>query len=105
VWDGEVFVDAIPGDATTYASFGYSDRYREYRECQSRIAGEFRDVLDYWHLARDFASPPVLNQSFTDCDPSKRIFNEQTQHTMWMAAQHRLVARRLVSRNAAGRIL
>lgn len=105
VFDGEVFVDATPTDAETYATFGYADRYREYRECQSRIAGEFRGVLDYWHLAREFSTAPVLNQSFTDCNPSKRIFNVQDQDVLWMAAQHRLVARRLVSRNAAGRIL
>ena len=105
VWDGEVFVDATPSDLETYGTFGYADRYREYREQQSRIAGEFRNTLDYWHLARDFAAPPVLNQSFIDCDPSKRIFNVQDQDVLWMAAQHRLVARRLVSRNAAGRIL
>lgn len=104
VWNGEVYVDSTPSDAETYATFGYSDRYREYREQQSRIAGEFRTTLDYWHLAREFSAPPVLNQSFIDCDPSKRIFNVQNQHTLWMAAQHRLVARRLVSRNAAGRI-
>jgi len=105
IWDGEVFVDTTPTDLETYGTFGYADRYREYREQQSRIAGEFRSVLDYWHLARDFATPPVLNPSFIECDPSKRIFNVQTQDTLWMAAQHRLVARRLVSRNAAGRIL
>ena len=105
VWDGEVFVDASPTDTETYNTFGYADRYREYREQQSRIAGEFRGPLDYWHLARDFASQPVLNQSFIDCDPSKRIFNVQDQDVLWMAVQHRLVARRLVSRNAAGRIL
>ncbi len=105
VWDGEVFMDATPTAAEIYATFGYQDRYMEYRECPSKVAGEFRGILDYWHLARDFASQPVLNQSFNDCKPSKRIFNVQTQDTLWIAAQHRMVARRLVSRNAAGRIL
>ncbi len=98
-------MDATPTDEDLYATFGYSDRYREYREQQSRIAGEFRGILDYWHLAREFATQPVLNQSFTDCDPSKRIFNVQDQDTLWMAVQHNLVARRLVTRNAAGKIL
>ncbi len=105
IFDGEVFVDATPTDLETYATFGYQDRYREYREQESKVAGDFRGTLDYWHLARDFASKPVLNQSFSDCDPSKRIFNVTTDDTLWIAAQHNLVARRLVSRNAGGRIL
>ncbi len=105
VWDGELWMDATPTEAEIYSVFGYQDRYREYRESASKAVAEFRDVLDYWHLARDFAALPVLNQSFSDCDPSKRIFNVQNQDTLWIAAQHKLVARRLVSRNAAGRIL
>ncbi len=105
VWNGELWVDATPTVAEMYAIFGYQDRYREYREAGSKVVSEFRDVLDYWHLARDFAAQPVLNQSFNDCDPSKRIFNVQNQDTLWIAAQHKLVARRLVSRNAQGRVM
>jgi len=101
VWDGEVF----PDPATTYDIFGYQDRYREYREEPSRVAGEFRDVLKYWHLGREFVSAPALNETFTDCNPSKRIFNVQTNHGLWIAVQHNLVMRRLVARNASSRIL
>jgi hypothetical protein len=84
--------------------FGYSDRYAEYRWQQSRVTGEFRDLLDYWHLARRFEDQPVLNQDFVECDPSKRIFNEQNQHSMWVMAQHKLVARRMVGKRSIGRI-
>ncbi len=105
VWDGELFVDATPTVAETYATFGYADRYREYREQQSRIAAEFRDVLDYWHLARVFSAAPTLNASFVESSPSKRIFNVQSQDTMWIAAQHHLVARRLVGRSSQNRIM
>ena len=103
VWQGEVFSQANPQD--TYDTFGYQDRYREYREENSRVHGEFRNVLKYWHLGREFSLPPVLNQSFTDCDPSKRIYNVQTQHGLWIAVQHNMVARRLVSKNANSFIL
>ena len=105
IWDGEIFLDATPNVGEMYSTFGYQDRYREYRESQNRIAGDFRTKIDYWHLARQFASKPVLNQSFTDCNPSKRIFNVQTDDTLWVAVQHRLVARRLVSRNATSKIM
>ncbi len=105
IWNGELFMDATPTDTENYTTFGFQDRYREYREAESKAVAEFRDVLDYWHLARDFAAQPVLNQSFSDCDPSLRIFNVQNQDTLWIAAQHKLIARRLVSRNASGRIM
>ena len=105
VWDGELFSDATPTPAEQYAVFGYADRYSSYRSQESKVAGEFRTVLNYWHMAREFAVQPVLNQAFSDCDPSKRIFNVNDQDTLWIAAQHNLVARRLVSRNASGRIM
>jgi len=103
VWQGEVYSETSPSD--TYDTFGYQDRYREYREENSRVSAEFRDVLKYWHLGREFSTAPVLNQSFTDCAPSKRIFNVQTNHGLWIAVQHNLVARRLVARNATSKIM
>lgn len=96
----EVFLDSNEPSV-----FGYQDRYAEYRHQRSEIAAEFRDVLNFWHLSRNFESAPALNQTFTDCDPSKRIFNDQTQHSLWVMAQHRLVARRLVSHSAVGKII
>ncbi len=105
VWDGELFSDATSTLAEQYAVFGYQDRYSSYRQQESKVAGEFRTVLNYWHMAREFTSQPVLNQAFSDCDPSKRIFNVNDQDTLWIAAQHNLVARRLVSRNASAKIM
>ena len=103
IWDGEVYIDNDVVDLHT--TFGYQDRYKEYRSMPSKIAGEFRTTLDYWHLARDFADAPTLNASFVECDPSKRIFNVQNQDTLWIAAQHRLVARRLVGRGGVSKIM
>ena len=105
IWGGEVYSE--DGDTATeqYNTFGYQDRYREYKEEASRVAGEYRGLLNYWHLGREFSARPVLNQSFTDCDPSKRIFNVQNQHALWVAAQHSLVARRMVRKGGASRIL
>lgn len=101
VWEGEIFATG----ASDYQTFGYQDRYSEYRAVPNGVSGQFRDTLDYWHLARDFASGPALNQSFVECDPSKRIFNVQNEDTLWIATQHNLVARRLVSKNATPKIL
>jgi len=53
--------------------FGYQERYAEYRYFPSMITGEFRSTfatpLDYWHLAQDFTSLPVLNSSFIQENP------------------------------------
>ncbi len=103
---GEIFAENDPGDGTAGGTiFGYADRYREYREVPSLISGEFRSTLDHWHLARDLASAPTLNQSFIDCDPSKRIHADQTSDTLWCMVSHQIQARRMVNRSAASRIV
>jgi hypothetical protein len=55
-------------------TFGYVPRYAEYKYMPSRVAGEFRTSLDYWHLGRIFNTQPALNSAFVNCDPTKRIF-------------------------------
>lgn len=100
VYKGEIFT--VNGSETD--SFGFQDRYAEYRHIPAGVSGEFRDTLNYWHWARSFASAPTLNTDFIQCDPGKRIFQEQTSHSFLAMVSHRLRARRLVSRNASGRI-
>jgi hypothetical protein len=60
--------------ASATETFGYVPRYAEYKYMPSRVAGDFRTTLDYWHLGRKFASQPALNGAFIDCDATKRIF-------------------------------
>jgi hypothetical protein len=57
-------------------TFGYVPRYAEYKYMPSRVAGEFRTDLKFWHLGRIFLNEPSLNQTFVECDPAdtKRIF-------------------------------
>lgn len=86
---------------TPLGVFGYQDRYDEYRREESRVAGEFRTTaLDYWHLARIFASDPALNASFVSSVPSKRIFASQATDTLYVMVSHQLNARRKVSQRA-----
>jgi hypothetical protein len=47
----------------------------------SRVAGEFRTSLNYWHLGRIFATEPSLNSEFIECDPTKRIFAVEDEGT------------------------
>jgi hypothetical protein len=60
--------------ATAEDTFGYVPRYAEYKYMPSRVAGDFRTTLDYWHLGRKFATQPSLNAAFVNCDATKRIF-------------------------------
>lgn len=57
-------------------TFGYVPRYAEYKYMPSRVAGDFRTSLDYWHLGRIFENEPNLNQDFIECTPeaTSRIF-------------------------------
>lgn len=53
--------------------FGYQERFAEYRFKRSQITGEFRSnaaaPLDSWHLAQDFATLPVLDDTFIQENP------------------------------------
>lgn len=56
-----------------FGTFGYQERYAEYRYKPSIITGEFRSSaaasLDAWHLAQDFATVPLLNSTFIEEAP------------------------------------
>lgn len=65
---------AYQGAVVGKETFGYVPRYAEYKFENNRVAGEFRTSLDFWHLARKFDTPPLLNQSFVECVPTHRIF-------------------------------
>lgn len=102
VLEQELFADSTNAGNV----FGYSDRYQEYRHQRSRVAGEFRTSdLNYWHMAQIYATAPVLNETFVQCQPTERIYNETTKHELLVAVQHKLTARRLVSRRMQPRIL
>ena len=59
---------------TANDTFGYVPRYAEYKYMPSRVAGDFRTTLAYWHLGRKFETQPALNGAFINCDATKRIF-------------------------------
>lgn len=67
-------IDADQLEADRKEIFGYVPRYSEYKYVPSRVAGDFKTSLDYWHLGRIFETPPALNADFIECNPSKRIF-------------------------------
>lgn len=95
---GQQEVNAMEVDVSAgNASFGFQDRYDEYRRLESSVAGQFRTTLDNWHLARVFGSPPALNSTFVQCVPTTRVFADESNDNLYVMAQHSIQARRLVS--------
>ena len=75
VLNKEIYADASANDELT---FGYQERYAEYRYKSSSITGKFRSnatgTLDYWHLSQDFGSLPALGNTFiSDTPPVDRV--------------------------------
>lgn len=93
VLNKEVYADAASPDGT----FGYQDRYDEYRRQESWVSGEFRSTLNQWHFARSFAAEPALNASFVKCVPSEAPFAVPGNDVLWILAKNQIAARRLVA--------
>jgi len=75
VLNKEIFADATGADDDV---FGYQERFAEYRYKPSRVAGQFRSndatPLDIWHLAQEFGTLPVLDDTFiVENPPMARI--------------------------------
>lgn len=92
----EVYLAHAQPDAT----FGFQDAYDSYRFQEGRVAGEFRDTLDYWHMARKFASAPALNADFVQCNPTDRIYAVPAADQLYVMAKNKVMARRRVIQRA-----
>ena len=91
--------------ATPEGTFGYQDRYDEYCRCSSGVLGEFREsTLDFWHMSRQFASDPALNNTFVKSNPTKRVHAVQTKDVLWVMANHSVQARRMLSKTGTSHI-
>lgn len=101
VQNAEVYADT----ATPTGTFGFQDRYDEYRRQESEIAGQFRSTLNYWHMARIFGSAPTLNSSFVVSNPTNRVFADQTNDQLYVMASHSIQARRMVAKDGRSFIL
>lgn len=97
----EIYVGSIDPDGT----FGYQDRYDEYRRQESSVAGDFRSTLDHWHYARIFASEPALNADFIKSVPTKRVNAVESEDVLWVMANHSIQARRMVASKGTSFIL
>lgn len=74
VYLGEIYNEM---DAGIEDTFGYQERYCQYKFIPSSVHGSFIDTLRYWHLGRYFDIRPELSSDFilTKPEAMNRIFN------------------------------
>lgn len=90
VLNREIYADGTSADIGT---FGYQERFAEYRFKNSEITGKFRSTdpnsLDVWHLSQEFGALPVLNSSFiTEEVPMARVLAVNTEPSFLMDASY-----------------
>lgn len=76
VYNAELYFNPLESLENSFDTFGYQERYSEYRHAISRVHGEMRTTKDAWHLYRKFDQTPSLNTDFIkmDVDDFTRIF-------------------------------
>ena len=69
----EIFAQGDANPTEDEETFGFQERYAEYRYRPSQITGKFRstaaDTLDAWHLSQEFEDLPGLNNQFMQDNP------------------------------------
>lgn len=81
VEESELYFSGLNDSSHDKKIIGYQGRYNELRMSSDEVCGDFRDVLNYWHLGRKFAAAPAVNQSFIygSSQDTKRIFAVQDE--------------------------
>lgn len=80
----EIYCKGVGTVTTDADTFGYAERYAEYRYKPNLITGKFRSTasgtLDMWHLAQKFTSLPTLSSTFiAESPPIDRIVAVNTE--------------------------
>lgn len=80
----EVYADSVSANNNTV--FGYQGRFNEMRGKHNMTVGLMRygvsgSLGTQWHVARNFASAPALNESFIVCVPRKDFLAAPSQPT------------------------
>jgi len=93
----EIYAQGTAAPTVDAATFGYQERYGEYRYKPSEIHGQFRSTagssLDAWHLAEEFETLPTISASFiTQNTPIERAIAVTSQPDLladyWFQYRH-----------------
>lgn len=90
----ELYYTGSGSDSVSDDTFGYQQRYAEYKHACGSVHGDFKDTLNFWHMGRIFSSQPALNESFMKSDPTNRIFAVATGDKLWCQLYNEVHARR-----------
>lgn len=93
--------EVYPLHASPEGTFGYQERYSEYKHKNSTVSGSFSDGGgdDDWHYARQWATDPALNSSFVSCVPAERAHADAAEDTVKAMVMHSIQARRPMARS------
>lgn len=94
------------------ATFGYQQRFCEYKAFPNEIHGDFKvQGLNGWHMSRIFASQPALNEDFINYESeldalNQRVFasGSSNRSHIWCQVMNRLRAKRPMSYNVIPRL-
>jgi hypothetical protein len=82
----EIYAQGSADDETT---FGYQERYAEYRYKPSSVTGKFRSnatgTLESWHYAQEYASLPLLGDSWI------QVTDTNVQRTLAVASEPQFI--------------
>lgn len=82
----EIYAQGTSADDET---FGYQERYAEYRYKPSNITGKFRSnatgTLESWHYAQEYASLPLLGDSWI------QVTDTNVQRTLAVASEPQFI--------------
>lgn len=95
VLNKEIYLQGAAGGAADATTFGYQERYAEYKYKPSIITGKLRSTasgtLDLWHLAQKFTALPTLGDTFiTENPPVSRVVAVNTEPQIIMDAYMQL---------------
>jgi hypothetical protein len=96
-----LYKEIYVGEGDGNGVFGYTPRYAEYKYEPSRVHGDFRTTLNFWHLGRIFANRPALNSDFMHVNPAdlERIFavNDKGEtQKLWIQMYNHCYAKRVL---------
>lgn len=97
VLNQEIYAQGSGNAAADVATFGYQERYAEYRYKPSMITGLFRSTasgtLDIWHLAQKFTSLPTLGDTFIkETPPIDRVVAVNTEPQFLLDIYYKLTS-------------
>lgn len=99
VLNKEIYCKGVGTVTTDADTFGYQERYAEYRYKPSLITGIFRSTAastyDLWHLAQKFTSLPTLGSTFIqESPPVDRVVAVNTEPQILFDSYFKLVCAR-----------